>query len=177
MCYFWRIINSTLCINQRKTKVVMILWNNRFSTNKILVLVMLIICGLCLQCDKTTDQIVPYVYVNFTIDLNDPEFVDLQVPGNSVLVNGGYKGIIIYRLSQDEFQAFDRCCTFDPYEKDCDGVKPATSTDIYAVCPCCESEYMLPSLGFPTDQSEASLPLKQYQTTYYVNSDRLQVFN
>ena len=38
------------------------------------------------------------VYVNLLIDLNLPQFSDLQVAGNSIFIEGGIKGIIIYHV-------------------------------------------------------------------------------
>ena len=55
-----------------------------------------------ISCENS-DDFIPEVYVNFSVDIKDPQFLDLQAVGNSILVNGGYHGIILYRKSYNEF--------------------------------------------------------------------------
>lgn len=65
-------------------------------------------------CRKENDSQVPNVPVNITIYLSLPEYSALNSVGNSILINGGYKGIVVYRKSIDAFAAYDRACPFDP---------------------------------------------------------------
>ena len=51
---------------------------------------------LFLSCENQNDFIQD-VYVNETIPLNLPEYRDLT-PGNSIFVDGGVEGIIIYHV-------------------------------------------------------------------------------
>ncbi len=114
------------------------------------------------SCTKEKQSVVPYSYVNITIDLNDIEFIDLQAIGGKVAVYGGVKGIVIYRSNIDEFKAFDRTCTFDPIS-DC-RVGFDDSNIVLVKCSCCESQY---ELNFGTvSVGPASLPIKEYNTTY-----------
>jgi hypothetical protein len=76
------------------------------------------------SCGKADNDIIPDVYVDFTIDLMDPEFVSLSVIGISDTIdaltnNWGYRsagydgnGIIIYS-GPDEYFAYDRTCPHD----------------------------------------------------------------
>lgn len=126
------------------------------------------------SCKKDIITIIPITYVDFTIKLTDPGFIDLNAVGNSVMVNkndfgpgsAGYKdhGIIVYRAGQSEFYAFDRTCTWE------DSLNIAVDmdlpTDLSAQCPVCGSEYILPSSGYPTKDGPAIYPLQQYQATY-----------
>src|SRR5437660_1194815 len=68
---------------------------------------------ILINCKKTQDQI-PNVAVDFNIYLSEPSYSALNVPGNYIYVNGGYKGIIIYRETQEIFLAYDRACSYDP---------------------------------------------------------------
>jgi hypothetical protein len=77
-----------------------------------------------ISCKKADNNIIPDVYVDFTIDLLDPEFVALSVIGVSDTIDAttnnwgnrsaGYdgNGIIIYS-GPDEYSAYDRTCPYD----------------------------------------------------------------
>ena len=54
------------------------------------------------SCKKDDDSQVPLVSVNLTYNLNNPEFVHLQVDNGWTYVSGGSRGIIIYRNSANE---------------------------------------------------------------------------
>ena len=75
------------------------------------------------SCNKKND-VIPDTYVNFTLNLNDPEFVSLSGFGGSVTVNSqtnnygagaaGYNGNgIIVCFGVEEFYAYDRTCPHD----------------------------------------------------------------
>ncbi len=127
-----------------------------------------------ISCTKKTHEIIPDTFVDFVINLDNPQFIDLNAIGNSVIVNrsfagsnsAGYKGhgIIVYRASQTEFYAFDRTCTFE--EALDQAVNLDLPVDLHAECPSCKSQYVLPSLGYPGNNGPAIYPLKQYRTEY-----------
>ena len=60
------------------------------------------------SCGNQQTHPVPYVPFNLTIDLNLPGYFSLAGVGGWAYVNGGSRGIIVYRRSIDEFIAFDR---------------------------------------------------------------------
>jgi len=140
--------------------------------------IFLLICIFSLfhfSCNKDENDVIPDVLVDFYIDLNDPEFFDLNAIGNHVLVNSstnnlGYKasgydnnGIIVYRAQVDEFIALDRTC---PHNYVLDGTSIAVNVDgIYAECPLCNSTYALPSYGTPAS-GPSRYPLKMYRTSF-----------
>lgn len=140
--------------------------------------IFLLICIVSLSlssCNKQKNDVIPDVTVDFYIDLNDPEFFDLNAIGNHILVNYntnnlGYKasgydnnGIIVYRSQTDEFIALDRTC---PHDYKLDGTSIAVNVDgIYAECPLCISTYALPSFGTPTS-GPSKYPLKMYRTSF-----------
>ncbi len=134
--------------------------------------------GTSYSCKKPQYDVIPYVYVNFTLNLMDPEFQPLLAPGNYILVDAstnrlgytaaGYdgNGIIVYRASMDEFFAYDRTCPHD-YALDNSSIAVDTiSSYIYVKCPECESEYALPNFGSPTKDGPSKYPLKNYRTNF-----------
>lgn len=63
------------------------------------------------SCQNNTHP-VPNVPVNISINLDLPSYQALNAPGGSAYVNGGSRGIVVYR-NFDEFVALDRHGTFD----------------------------------------------------------------
>ena len=126
------------------------------------------------------------MFVDFTIDLADPEFISLTSIGESVTVNKftnnlGYRaagfaenGIIIHS-GIEEFFAYDRTCPHD-YALDGSAIKIEIdkSSSIYAVCSVCKTKYGLPVNGTPVEGT-GRYPLKNYKTSY--DGRRLRVWN
>ena len=138
---------------------------------KYLSMLFLLVLLIPFGCKDDNQSRVPEVYVDFYIDINDPQFFDLQVVGNYVYVTGGVSGIIIYRKSSTEFVALDRCCSYNP-EKRCK-VEVDTTTNQKIICPVCKSEFSLDN-GYVL-KSPAAAPLKQYQTTF--DGEKVHVYN
>ena len=69
---------------------------------------------ICLQsrCNEQ-QQYIPYVPVDFSVNVNLPAYIDLSVPSGHILVNGGSQGIVLYRYTLDQFVALDRHATAD----------------------------------------------------------------
>ena len=126
---------------------------------------------LFLGCSKDEDQGIPLYQVGITIYANNPSFNTISVPGTWMYVNGGSRGIIIYRVSQEEFKAYDRHCTFEP-DNSC-GLVSVDNTNITGVDDCCGSTFILTD-GAVT-KGPATLPLKQYQTSF--DGAVLKIFN
>jgi nitrite reductase/ring-hydroxylating ferredoxin subunit len=129
-----------------------------------------IITLLLAGCKKKSDN-VPQTYVNVTIYTTEPSFANLNAIGGWIYVNAGYKGIIVYRKSQDNFIALERACTFDP-ESTCSGIN-VTSDNITAQDTCCGSKFLI--YDGSITQGPATAPLNQYQTSY--DGTTLHIFN
>jgi len=126
-------------------------------------------------CASDDDQnLIPYVRVNFTINPESIEYGELNVPGNWVYVTGGYRGIIIYNLYDQQYMAFERCCTFDP-ENDCARVS-VIDGGLVAIDSCCMSQFVLTD-GSPLEGSKATIPLRQYNTNLDPSTGLLHVYN
>lgn len=136
------------------------------------------------SCKKAQNDVIPDVYVDFTIDLLDPEFVSLSAIGISDTIdsstnNWGYKsagyddnGIIIYS-GPDEYFAYDRTC---PYDFAVNNLSVKVNNDYtVAVCPLCATKYALSAYGTPVSGS-GKYPLKNYKTSF--DGDRyIRVWN
>jgi len=139
------------------------------------ILIFLITSAVILTNDscRKKDDVVPYVRVNFTLFLSDPDFVTLQTVGNSVYVTGGVSGIIIYRKSQDEFSAIERCCSYHPSDR-CAVLVDSTNTNVLQ-CKCCNSKFSI--WDGSVLSGVASRSLTTYQTLYDAEYNSLRVFN
>jgi len=126
---------------------------------------------VCFSCSKNNDSNIPLVTVNIIIHINDPAYNMLTVPGGWTYLNGGSRGIIVYRASNDVFQAYDRHCTFDS-SNSCALVSVEVN-NITGFDDCCGSKFILTD-GSVT-QGPANLPLKQYQTSF--DGNELRIYN
>ncbi len=139
---------------------------------------------LLISCGKGNNDVIPDVKVDFTIDLQDPEFSKLTVLGNSDTIDAsthnwgdrsaGYdgNGIIIY-TGPDQFYAYDRTC---PYDYAVNNLSIRVNVDLsLAVCPLCHTSYSLGAFGIPVSGS-GKYSLKNYNTS--LEEDRyLRVWN
>jgi nitrite reductase/ring-hydroxylating ferredoxin subunit len=120
---------------------------------------------------KKDDTGIPLVAVDVQLNVNNPSYFNISVPGGWVYINGGSKGIIVYRKSVDEFMAYDR---HSPYQSEngCVVVVDST-TNVTVIDECSDSHFLL------TDGSvfngPAGLPLKQYQTSF--SGSILRIYN
>jgi len=126
----------------------------------------------CSFCDSY-DDLIPYVPVDITISLNSPEFYELNAVGNSVAVTGGYRGIILYRKSPDEFLAYERACTQDP---DCNRLEIDQNRMMATHHDCCGSEFSI-ILDGTIVTGPAVIPLKQYAVIFYPQNNSIRITN
>lgn len=135
---------------------------------------MLITCFfLFTQADcNNNSQFIPYVPVNFDINLNLPAYNSLNFPGEHLLLEGGSKGIIVYRYTLDQFVVLDRHATYDvalgcTVSVEDDGVTISDQND------CSESSWLI--LDGSVLEGPATMPLHRYRTSY--NHPILSVYN
>lgn len=115
-------------------------------------------------CSKKENAppVIPDVYVNFFINPNSTEYLELNSPGGWVTVTGGYRGILIYRLAVEQFLAYERTCPYDPSESQ--ARIEVEESGVTCRCPVCGSGYIL--LDGSPFEGPSVYPLKQYRTTY-----------
>ncbi len=132
----------------------------RFKTTAILAAGLLFLT--LASCKKEdTNNYIPYVTVDLVININNPSNFHLQPVGGWGYFSGGSRGIVVYHLSQDEFMAYDRHSPYQP-ENGCQVNVDSTSFSL--IDPCSGSKFSLVNGG--VEQGPATLPLKQYRTSF-----------
>jgi len=126
---------------------------------------------LFLSTCNTKDDYIQEVYVNINIDLNLPEYSDLQVSGNSIFIEGGVEGIIIYHGVGNDYKVYDRNCSYEP-SLSCSQIDSVDAGIAY--CGCCTSAFLL-SNDASVLNSPALLPLKKYYWT--LTGSRMHISN
>lgn len=107
-----------------------------------------------------SDDPIPYQpFSPITINLNLPQYQSLRT-NNWVYVEGGVRGIILYRKDQSTYMAYERNCSFQPNEA-CATVDVHIS-NLYMFDPCCNSTFEF-ATGQPTGGA-AWRALRQYET-------------
>ncbi len=124
-----------------------------------------------LACDPAIEESgIPNVAVNVEINLRAIDSAPLQLIGGYIYVDGGVRGIIVRRESQNEYSAFERNCPYRP--QDACAIVEMNDTGFYMEDLCCGSTFDLS--GFPT-AGPAAFPMKKYRTT--LSGDFLYIFN
>lgn len=121
-------------------------------------------------CD-TKECYVNDVYVNKLITLTNEDYSELQASGGAVFIEGGNAGIIVYHLTNDEYKAYDRNCTYNSCDE-CAYIDSINSGIAY--CGCCTSAFLLDQDGEAVN-SPAFMPLKQYYCI--LNGQILRIYN
>lgn len=121
---------------------------------------MLMVTFSCSKEQQATE--IPYVYVNFNLNPNGTQYINLNVVNGWETVTGGYNGILIFRKSVNEFSAFERACPNDPLKQ---GAQVRVDlSGITCYCPVCGSKFIMVD-GTPYE-GPSHFPLKQYSTVY-----------
>ncbi len=104
-------------------------------------LFLLLVLALFYSCEKNeTNDLLPDVFVDETINLNLPQYIDLQTPSGWAYTDGGIKGIIIQNtgIGNPPYKAFDRACP----NNDC-AVPMTFDGSLRMKCSCDNSEYSI----------------------------------
>ena len=118
---------------------------------------------LCLTvgCDGYDDGM-PRPPVNFYIYPNDAYYSDLHIYGGHMYFTGGISGVVVYRIGEWEFAAFDRAC---PYDWDhADSWIWVEDNGILLSCERCGSQFNILDGGIVTGPSR--FPLRRYYTKF-----------
>lgn len=97
-----------------------------------------------------------------TLDVTMPDFAPLSNVGGSMMINRGYRGIMVTRVSYSEFVAFECTCP--------GGCDVRLETDpswgnMVLNCPVCSSRFNALD-GSALDGSTTPCPLYQYSTVF-----------
>lgn len=125
---------------------------------------------LLTSCDSE-ESYIPNVFVNIHVDLSLPEYSSLDILGNSMFIEGGNAGIIIYHFAINEYKIYDRNCSYEP-SLDCAYIDSVNTSIAY--CGCCTSAFLLDQDGAAAN-APALLPLKKYN--WNLQGNQLYIFN
>jgi nitrite reductase/ring-hydroxylating ferredoxin subunit len=114
------------------------------------------------NCQRTpTEHLVPNVRVDIEISTNLPQYNNLNFINGWVYLDGGYNGIIAYRVNNDEIKAYDRQAPYNVGDK-CRVLVDTGAT--YCTDTCSGSQWLL--LDGQVLNGPAAQPLRAYQTTF-----------
>ncbi len=132
-------------------------------------------------CDKNEGPEVDPGFVNIFIQPNSTHYITLNSPGGWVYLNANppSRGIIVYRLNQDEFKAYERTPTYGP--DDCCLYEPVVEcarivvdeSGILANDTCSGSQYIL--LDGSVTLGPAVYGLYAFRTNY--DGETLHIYN
>ena len=100
------------------------------------------------------------------------EYSYLDVSGNSIFIEGGVEGIIIYHGVSNDYRVYDRNCSYEP-SLSCSKIDSIHATLAY--CSCCNSVFLLDQGGISANPPAIS-PLKVYNWSLG-NNNNLRIFN
>jgi hypothetical protein len=115
---------------------------------------------LILGCGRElTDDFIPITsFPDIVINLSFQN--GLQVDGGTLAIDGGVRGIIVYRIDASTYIAYERNCSFRPNEA-CATVD-IHSSRLFMIDSCCSSNFSFTD-GSPTG-GPAWRPLNRYRT-------------
>src|SRR5688500_12760092 len=101
----------------RPAKVFMIIQKNTFHVKQLqqyfLLLVILIFPATNGCAPELSDDPIPYQgFPAFTINLNLPQYQGVSTDGGWTYIDGGVRGIILYRQNTSTYIAYERNCSY-----------------------------------------------------------------
>lgn len=122
-------------------------------------------------CRKEERGGVPLSLVDISINVNNPAYSDLAVPGGWIYLSGGSLGLIVYRSGPDSFVAMDRHCPYQPADLCRVFVDESEITALDTAC--CHSSFLITDGSVV--QGPAALNLQRYNTSF--NGTTLRIYN
>jgi len=145
-------------------------------------LVTIIIGALITACNKDNGDRLPLPLIDITIDPNSTIYQELNITGGWMYLDETdgaelpSRGIIVYRLTEDQFLAFERTPPFKP-DSCCNAAKTVCTALIvdfpYVMDTCTISKYLILDGSQVSGPSNMSLGI--YVTEYY--GDLLYIHN
>ncbi len=133
--------------------------------------VLLPVLFLSSMCETNNGLEIPYVRVDENLLL----YADLKGigPGQTITVDGGVNGLIVYCEDFNTYHVYDRTCTLWPDHNEA-VLMDTTWREIVYTCPECESQYLMLSNADPIS-GPAVFGLKKYHSV--LDGDILHVYN
>ena len=131
------------------------------------------VASMFFGCSKNSAHPVPSLPFDISINLTLPSYSDLNGVSGWAYVNGGSRGIIVYRRGIDDFVAFDRHSPAD-LNGDCPGALfPDLDNYLQLNDTCYNARFSLYD-GSPISGSDYGL--RSYQTAWNGN-ESLRIYN
>ncbi|MBN9292553.1 MAG: hypothetical protein J0G96_01085 [Flavobacteriia bacterium] len=126
-----------------------------------------------LGCKSTRRNPIPNIPFDITINITLPAYIDLQNVGSYAYVTGGSKGLIVYRMSYDQFVAFDR---HSPAEAsfNCDQPLTPREENFLELSDSCSTARFSLLDGSAIEGSDVGL--RQY-LTYFDGANKVRIYN
>lgn len=117
-----------------------------------------------MSCDKGNGSSpIPYVPVNRSLTLANPQYNALYGIGGYVIIpDAGAGGIIAVRATDDQVYAFDLQCTLDV--NGTAGITHPDASHLFLDCGVCHSQWLL--LNGQLNKGPATYPLLSYHTSF-----------
>ena len=135
------------------------------------IVIILLLAAFFMGCDNTYHPTIPHRKVDFTIYPNDVMYYRLNTYGGYEYFTGGVSGIVVYRLDEWTFMAYDRSCSYD-WEENTSWIW-VHPNGIMLIDSLCGSTYNI--LDGNVIEGPAIWPLYQYKTRY--DGVQLRVYN
>lgn len=133
---------------------------------KILVITLALIAIACSRGDKRPN--IPYVFVDRNLYVNSMDYIPIS---GYKYVNDGYRGIVVYRVMENQFAVFERCCPHDP--EHAHAMVHVEPSGVICIDSICKSRFNLIDGGKVSGPS--IFPLQMYRYTY--DGEKLHIFN
>jgi hypothetical protein len=141
-----------------------------FSTLFNLVFIFIVIVGIGCDNERIDSQIPFTSFPDIIINLKSQQYLALQNPLGHVLIDGGLKGIIIYRSGiGDPYLAYERNCSYQPLDNR--AIVEVALSGLSMQDLSCSSTFGF-AQGFPSG-GPAQSPLRMYRTI--LNGDILTI--
>jgi hypothetical protein len=110
--------------------------------------------------DLSDDAIPQVPFDDIVLELTLPSNNALKTNGGYKYLSGGVRGIIVYRVSETRYVAFERNCSYKPNEA-CANVN-VDASGLFMVDQCCSSTFSFPNGD--ANNGPATRELNQYAT-------------
>jgi Rieske Fe-S protein len=142
------------------------------SIQIIVVTAIVALISLSASCGKGSDHdSIPNIAVDVIIDVNSTMYINLNMVGGYEYLTGGYKGLVVYRVSNNEFVAYDRACSHDPLITN--SRLEMDNSSFVLQDTVCGSSFLI--LDGSVVNGPATLPLKRYNTSF--DGSYLRIYN
>ncbi len=133
---------------------------------RVSLLVLLLALAACEP--QMSDDPIPWVpFPEIVMNLNLPENIALRTDrGIREINDGGVKGIIVYRIDANTYRAYERNCSFTPF--DAGASVNVDNSKLFLIDHSCGSSFTLEQ-GTPMG-GPAWRPLRQYRTSIANNT-------